>query len=110
MARARHIVAELPRRHVFIEALPGTKGTMQLAIVFNAEPPFRGPSTRPLSYPMIGWLIGRCHASFMHESQAGPLDVATVAAADVRLSAYYPTGAIVCAATFKARMRSWRDQ
>jgi hypothetical protein len=89
IAKARQILAALVRRHVWLEKDPRrTQGApLRFRIAFGAEPyPEGGSSPVPITLPMIGWMIGRCHSTLSDAIRRTDLD-AEIEAAEKILAA-----------------------
>ena len=113
VAMARRVFAVLVRRHVWCETVPnGTQGRLPLSIVFGEMPPFpeehNGHKPVPITLPMLGWLVGRCHSTFV-KSLAKGAPGELLAAAESHLAEVYPPGRIIAEATFRERHNRIRD-
>ena len=107
VARARRMMAILVRRHTSCSR-KRDEGTSNIVIHFG-EPEVKRTKHRPLSTPMLGFLVGRDHSTFcVTPTVDDPAFAARVDAADRELTAMYAPGRIECTATFRGRMSHGR--
>ncbi|MDM8008817.1 MAG: hypothetical protein QUV05_21980 [Phycisphaerae bacterium] len=97
------------RRHVWLAWKPdGTKGRLPISIVFGDLEPFPPESEYrkpvPITQPMIGWLMGRCHTA-IGRALLKPLPAGWLEAAEAYLAEVYGPGRTIVEATFRERRR-----
>jgi len=106
--RARHVMANLARRHVYLDGKPGAQGTMRMAIVFNATAFPGARFVHPISYPMVAWLVSRCHTALVRYD-GGENFKRAIDEAEKVLAENYADGVIEATVTFRSRQRTWGD-